>query len=79
MIATSRFNRGAALPLTLVTAVYKASLNEGLWGEDQAPFGQIARNNPKAKTAKPEQFFDNTLVQELINEGFYAKLWGRNP
>ena len=31
----------------------------------------------KAKTAKPEQFFDNSLVQELIDEGFYAKLWGK--
>jgi hypothetical protein len=38
---------------------------------------QIARNNPKAKTAKPEQFFNNSLVQELINEGFYKTLWGR--
>jgi len=70
---------GCALHLTLVTAVYKASLNEGCGGYDQVPFGQIARNNPKAETAKPEQFFDNALVQEFIKEGFYAKLWGRNP
>ncbi len=27
--------------------------------------------------AKPEQFFDNSMVQELINEGFFAKLWGK--
>jgi NitT/TauT family transport system substrate-binding protein len=39
---------------------------------------QIAKSNPKAKQAKPEQFFDNTLVQELISEGFFTKLWGRN-
>jgi NitT/TauT family transport system substrate-binding protein len=43
----------------------------------QVTLDQIARNNPKAKTAKPEQFFDNSLVQELINEGFYTKLWGK--
>jgi NitT/TauT family transport system substrate-binding protein len=39
---------------------------------------QIARNNPKAKQAKPEQFFDNSLVQELVDEGFFARLWGKN-
>lgn len=45
----------------------------------QVTLDQIAKSNPKAKQAKPEQFFDNTLVQELINEGFFAKLWGKNP
>ena len=45
----------------------------------QVTLDQIARNNPKAKQAKPEQFFDNSLVQELIDEGFFAKLWGKNP
>lgn len=45
----------------------------------QVTLDQIARTNPKAKQAKPEQFFDNSLVQELINEGFFAKLWGKNP
>jgi NitT/TauT family transport system substrate-binding protein len=40
---------------------------------------EIARSNPKAKQAKPAQFFDNSIVQELVDEGFFAKLWGRNP
>jgi ABC-type nitrate/sulfonate/bicarbonate transport system substrate-binding protein len=35
----------------------------------QVTLDQITRNNPKAKQAKPEQFFDNSLVQELIDEG----------
>jgi len=39
----------------------------------------IAQKNPKAKQAKPEQFFDNGLVQELINEKFFVGLWGKNP
>jgi NitT/TauT family transport system substrate-binding protein len=43
----------------------------------QVTLDQIARNNPKAKQAKPEQFFDNSLVQELVDEGFFAKLWGK--
>ena len=45
----------------------------------QVTLDEIARTNPKAKQAKPEQFFDNSLVQELFDEGFFAKLWGRNP
>lgn len=45
----------------------------------QVTLDQIARTNPKAKQATPEQFFDNSLVQELIDEGFFAKLWGKNP
>jgi len=42
----------------------------------QVTLDQTARNNPKAKQAKPEQFFDNSVVKELIDEGYFAKLWG---
>jgi ABC-type nitrate/sulfonate/bicarbonate transport system substrate-binding protein len=45
----------------------------------QVTLDQIAKSNPKAKQAKPEQFYDNSLVQELVDEGFFAKLWGKNP
>ena len=45
----------------------------------QVTLDQIARTNPKAKQAKPDQFFDNSLVQELVDEGFFTKLWGKNP
>ena len=45
----------------------------------QVTLDQIARTNPKAKQAKPEQFFDNSLVHELIDEGFFTKVWGKNP
>jgi ABC-type nitrate/sulfonate/bicarbonate transport system substrate-binding protein len=45
----------------------------------QVTLDQIARTNPKAKQAKPEQFFDNSLVQELADEGFFTKLWGKKP
>ena len=43
----------------------------------QATLDEIAKKNPKAKQAKPEQFYDNSLVQELMNEGFFVSLWGR--
>ena len=45
----------------------------------QVTLDEIARTNPKAKQAKPEQFFDNSVIQELVDEGFFAKLWGKNP
>jgi len=43
----------------------------------QSTLDEIARKNPKAKQSKPEQFYDNSLVQELIKEGFFASLWGK--
>jgi ABC-type nitrate/sulfonate/bicarbonate transport system substrate-binding protein len=45
----------------------------------QVTIDVIAEKNPKAKQVKPEQFFDNSLVQELIDEKFYVSLWGKNP
>jgi NitT/TauT family transport system substrate-binding protein len=45
----------------------------------QVTLDEIARTNPKAKLAKPGQFYDNSLVQELVDEGFFTKLWGRVP
>jgi NitT/TauT family transport system substrate-binding protein len=44
----------------------------------QVTLDQIVHQRPAAKQAKPEQFYDNSLVQELINEGFFASLWGKN-
>jgi NitT/TauT family transport system substrate-binding protein len=44
----------------------------------QVTLDQISKTNPKARQAKPEQFYDNSLVQELVDEGFFARLWGKN-
>ncbi len=44
----------------------------------QVTLDEIANKRPEARQAKPEQFYDNSLVQELINEGFFASLWGKN-
>ena len=38
---------------------------------------QEASKNPKVKDFAAEQSYDNSLVQELINEGFYNSLWGK--
>ena len=43
----------------------------------QVTLDESGKKNPKAKQAKPEQFYDNSLVQELINEGFFASLWAK--
>jgi NitT/TauT family transport system substrate-binding protein len=44
----------------------------------QFTINEIAERRPAAKQAKPEQFFDNRLVQELIGEGFFRSLWGKD-
>ena len=45
-------------------------------GAFQNTIDEIAARRPEAKQAKPEQFYDNTLVQELVKEGFFKSLWG---
>jgi NitT/TauT family transport system substrate-binding protein len=39
---------------------------------------QIAEKRPAAQQAKAEQFYDNSLVQELTKEGFFKSLWGED-
>ena len=43
----------------------------------QVTLEQIAAKRPEAKQAKVEQFYDNSLVQELIKEDFFKSLWGK--
>ena len=43
----------------------------------QVVLEQEAAKNPKARQFAAEQFYDNALVQELINEGFYRSLWSK--
>ncbi|HMF50716.1 MAG TPA: hypothetical protein VK603_18830, partial [Candidatus Saccharimonadales bacterium] len=43
----------------------------------QVVLDQEAAKNPQAKEATAERFYDNSLVQELINEGFYKSLWSK--
>lgn len=43
----------------------------------QVVLDQEAAKNPQAKEFTAERFYDNSIVQELINEGFYKSLWGK--
>lgn len=43
----------------------------------QEVLNQIAPRNPKAKTARPESFYDDRYVKELETTGFYKQLWGK--
>jgi ABC-type nitrate/sulfonate/bicarbonate transport system substrate-binding protein len=43
----------------------------------QVVLDQEAARNPQVKQFTAEQFYDNSLVQELINEGFYRNLWAK--
>jgi NitT/TauT family transport system substrate-binding protein len=36
----------------------------------------VAAKRPEAKHADPKQFYDNSLVEELVREGFFRSLWG---
>lgn len=44
----------------------------------QNTIDEIAARRPQAKSASPDQFYDNTLVRELVKEGFFNKLWGKD-
>ena len=39
----------------------------------------LAAKNPQAKAAKPEQFVDLSLLQQLEKEGFFAEMAKRYP
>ena len=43
----------------------------------QVVLDQESAKNPQAKGFTAEQFYDNSLVQELVDEGFYKALWGK--
>ena len=43
----------------------------------QVVLDQEAAKNPQAKEFTAERFYDNSLVQELVSEGFYKSLWGK--
>lgn len=45
----------------------------------QVTLDESVNKRPEAKQAKPDRFYDNSLVQELIDEGFFVSLWGKNP
>jgi ABC-type nitrate/sulfonate/bicarbonate transport system substrate-binding protein len=38
----------------------------------------VGEKRPAAKQAQPDQFYDNSLVRELIQEGFFKSLWGND-
>jgi ABC-type nitrate/sulfonate/bicarbonate transport system substrate-binding protein len=44
----------------------------------QAVLEIAAARSAKAKTARPEEFYDDRFVKQLETEGFYKKLWGKN-
>jgi ABC-type nitrate/sulfonate/bicarbonate transport system substrate-binding protein len=43
----------------------------------QVVLDQESAKSPPTKQFSAEQFYDNSLVQELVTEGFYRSLWGK--
>ena len=46
---------------------------------DEVPIVQIADRTPQARRAELDHFYDNSLVQELIGDGFFNSLWRNQP
>lgn len=44
-------------------------------GGIQVILNEVGKRDPKALKAKPNQFFDPSLLQELSREGFFKALW----
>ncbi len=45
----------------------------------QTVLNELAARIPKAREAKPSDFYDNSLVQELVAEGFIDRVFGKSP
>jgi NitT/TauT family transport system substrate-binding protein len=43
----------------------------------QSALEEVAQTDPRAATARPEDFIDNRYVQELETSGFVRQVWGR--
>jgi len=43
----------------------------------QVTLDLVGEKRPAAKQAQPTQFYDNSLTEELIKEGFFKSLWGQ--
>ena len=56
---------------------YQAIDKEGalIEGGLQAQLNDLAKTDPHAKTAKPSDFFDASIINELTKEGFIKALW----
>ena len=69
----------------LLQRTYESSIDEKKLPAKQYPsvaglktiIDQLAATNPKAKTAKPEDFIDARFVEELDKSGYIDSLYGR--
>ncbi len=68
---------------TLLDAEYRASANYLQEKPYPSPAGiqmmldELTPKNPEARSAKPEQFIDDSILRELDAEGFIDALWKR--
>ncbi len=69
----------------LLTKTYESSIDENKLPMKQYPtvaglktiIDQLALTNPKAKTAKPQDFIDARFVEEFDKSGYIDSLYGR--
>ncbi len=43
----------------------------------QAQLNDLAKTDPRAKSYRPADFFDSSIIEELHNEGFVKALWSK--
>jgi hypothetical protein len=36
---------------------------------------QLAMSDPKARSARPQDFYDGSIITELEQEGFFNQVW----
>jgi hypothetical protein len=36
---------------------------------------QLSTSDPKARSAKPQEFFDRSIVEEPKQKGFFQQIW----
>jgi len=36
---------------------------------------QLSASDPKARSAKPQEFFDRSIVEEPKQKGFFQQIW----
>jgi ABC-type nitrate/sulfonate/bicarbonate transport system substrate-binding protein len=58
---------------------YQAIEKEGAPGEAgiQVMLNELAKTDPRARQARPADFFDAGIIGELVKEGFIKALWAR--
>jgi len=60
------------------TKKFFANKNAEIYSFFRTGGGPVRNVSRSPQRRSVEQFYDNSIVQELIGEGFFVSLWGKN-